>query len=107
MKKANVNISKSQAAEIAVAVQEKKKPAAVIHTTVSELPNIIELERQKVKADFAIVTDPKQPAKQVKPAELPRNSKVVFNQYNVKAYPQHLLLGSVYCWYSFFLAFFI
>lgn len=90
---AQVPISPAQASAIAHAIQQDadKPPIAVVQTAGGQLQQIVAKETQKFKADFAIVTDPKNPSTAIKPAAILPNTPVVLNQYNVQAYPDHLI----------------
>ena len=96
---AQVPISPAQASAIATAIEQDadKPPAAVVQTTGAQLQQTVAKETQKFKADFAIVTDPKNSSMAIKPAAIPPNTPVVFNQYNIKAYPDRLIqIGGSY-----------
>ncbi len=103
---AQVPISPAQAAAIAAEIKEDadKPPDAVVRTTGSRLEDTIRTELHKSGGQFAIVTDPKNPAsapalppvpgKVVSPANagtISPNTPVTLNQYNIKAYPDRLI----------------
>jgi predicted negative regulator of RcsB-dependent stress response len=88
---AQVKMYQDQLEEAAkqIAAFKNKPPDLVIKTIPVEVVKTVEAERQKRGADFAIVTDPKQPDKTVKLKEvekLPADTSVTLNQYNVFAY---------------------
>lgn len=90
-KNAYINMLQSQLNEAAKQIAElkNKPPDTIVHTVPVEVIKTVEVERQKSGADFAIVTDPKHPDKQVDLKEvekLPAETPVVLNQYNVHAY---------------------
>lgn len=100
-KNAYIDMLQSQLNEAAKQITDlkNKPPDQVIHTVPIEVPKIIEAEREKRGADFAIVTDPVHPDKQVNMDEikkLPEQTAVTLNQYNVYAYPQRLAEVSYY-----------
>lgn len=88
---AQINMLQSQLSEAAqqIAALKNKPPEKVVVTIPMEVPQIVEVERKKSGADFAIVTDPKHPDKPVEIdqiARLPEETTVNLNQYNVYAY---------------------
>lgn len=98
---AHVNMLQSQLEEAArqIAILKNKPPETIVRTIPVEVTKVIESERVKTGADFAIVTDPKQPDKKVDLKEiekLPESTTVNLNQYNIKAYPQHLAEVTLY-----------
>lgn len=101
-----VSISPAQASAIANAIKNDadKPPDAVVQTTCARLEAAIKTELQKSGGQFAIVTDPKNPASvPVLPitgkavttpanvATIPPKTPVTLNQYNIKAYPDRFI----------------
>lgn len=100
-KNAQIEMLQSQLDEAAKQITElkNKPPNTVIKTVPVEVMKTVEVERQKSGADFAIVTDPKQPDKTVdlKDVEkLPADTSVTLNQYNVFAYKKVIRGVNVY-----------
>jgi hypothetical protein len=95
-----------QAAMIAEEIKEAaaNPPDAVVQTNGAKLEDTAKTEVQKSGGQFAIVTDPKDPAKSpvlptttgkavTTPANvgtISPNTPVTLNQYNIKVYPDHL-----------------
>jgi hypothetical protein len=79
--------SKQIAKEIKPAVHEK--PVAVVKTTGKDLSATINKEVKKSGADFAIVTNPKEPDKSVDVKKIPDNQPVILNQYTIHALHAH------------------
>ncbi|MCE5284547.1 MAG: hypothetical protein LLG02_01680 [Pelosinus sp.] len=78
-----------EAAAKQIAALKNKPPDVIIKTVPVEVVKTVEVERQRRGADFAIVTDPKQPDKAIdlKAVEkLPADTPINLNQYNVFAY---------------------
>jgi hypothetical protein len=73
-----------------IASLKNKAPDTVTHTIVQQVPVVVEKERQKSNADFAIVTDPKNPDQKVDLSQYKETDPVVLNQYNVHAYKKIL-----------------
>lgn len=104
-KNAHIDMLQSQLAGAAKQIAElkNKPPDTVIRTVPVEVIKTVEVERQKSSADFAIVTDPKQPNKKIDLKEvenLPANTPVVLNQYNVHAYKKVVHGFNVYPGYD-------
>jgi len=100
-KNAHITMLQSQLDEAAqqIAKLKNKPPDTIVKTVPVEVIKTVEVERQKVGADFAIVTDPKQPDKQVNFKEiekLPADTPVTLNQYNVFAYKKVIRGVNVY-----------
>lgn len=98
---AQVDMLQSQLKEAAqqIAALKNQPPNTIVQTIPVQVPYVVEQQREKAGADFAIVTDPANPTtpvdlKQV--AQLPANTPVTLNQYNVQAYPQHMAEVSYY-----------
>ena len=91
---AHVEIDNAQAQEIASAIREirvvEKAPEYAIHTTGGKAKEASEKAQEAAGADFAIVTnkDTTQEVKQLD--ELPADTQVTLNQYNVQAYKKHI-----------------
>ncbi|CQR73288.1 hypothetical protein SOV_50690 [Sporomusa ovata DSM 2662] len=100
-KNAHIDMLQSQLTEAAQQIAELKSqpPNTIVKTVPVEVIKTIEVERQKSGADFAIVTDPTQPDKQVDSKEvekLPTDTSVTLNQYNVFAYKKVIRGINVY-----------
>ncbi|SMC63045.1 hypothetical protein [Sporomusa malonica] len=98
---AHVKMLQEQLDEAAKQIAElkNKPPDTIVKTVPVEVPKIIEVERKKSGADFAIVTDPANPDKQVDLKEiekLPADTSVTLNQYNVHAYKKVIRGVNVY-----------
>ena len=91
---AHVKIDNAQAQEIASTIREirvvEKAPEYSVHTTGGKAKEASEKAQEAAGADFAIVTnkDTTQEAKQLD--ELPADTQVTLNQYNVQAYKKHI-----------------
>lgn len=90
-KNAHIDMLQSQLTEAArqIAELKNKPPVTVVKTVPVEVIKTVEIEREKSGANFAIVTDQKQPDKQVdlnQVEKLPVDTSVTLNQYNVFAY---------------------
>ena len=91
---AHVKIDSAQAQEIASTIREirvvEKAPEYAIHTTGGKAKEASEKAQEAAGADFAIVTN-KDTAQEVKQLdELPADTQVTLNQYNVQAYKKHI-----------------
>jgi len=78
---------------------KNQKPDTIIKTVPVEVEKVVVKEVEKRGADFAIVTDPKNPDKQVdlkEVAKLPDTTPVTLNQYNVFAYKKVLRDVTIY-----------
>ncbi|MCE5286954.1 MAG: hypothetical protein LLG02_14070 [Pelosinus sp.] len=98
---AGVIISTRQATDVAQQIEnivvENKAPDKIVETTGAELASVVKSEQQKSGADFSIITNPKEPNKQVDTKELAKNNPAIsLNQYNIKAYPDKLIEGTYY-----------
>jgi hypothetical protein len=72
-----------------IAALKNKPPDTIIQTVPYEVTKVVTQEVEKRGADFAIVTDPKNPDKSVdlnEVAKLPADTPITLNQYNVFAY---------------------
>lgn len=92
---AKVTMMQDQLNEAAKQIAElkNKKPDTVIKTVPVEVEKIVVKEVEKRGADFAIVTDPKNPDKAVdlkEVANLPAGTDISLSQYNVFAYKKVL-----------------
>ena len=91
---AHVKIDSAQAQEIASTIREirvvEKAPEYAVHTTGDKAQEVSEEAQEAAGADFAIVTnkDTTQEVKQLD--ELPADTQVTLNQYNVQAYKKHI-----------------
>ena len=91
---AQVKIDDAQAQEIASTIREirvvEKTPEYTVQTTGDKAKEASEKAQEAAGADFAIVTnkDTAQEAKQLD--ELPADTQVTLNQYNVQAYKKHI-----------------
>lgn len=100
-KDAHIDMLQSQLIDAArqIAALKNQPPKSVVQTIPVQVPYVIEQQREKAGADFAIVTDPANPSKQVdikQVQQLPANTTVTLNQYNVQAYPQRIAEVSYY-----------
>ena len=100
-KNAHIDMLQSQLQEAAnqIAKLKNKPPDTIVKTVPVEVIKTVEIERQKSGADFAIVTDPKHPDKQVdlkEVAKLPADTTVTLNQYNVFAFKKVVKGYNVY-----------
>lgn len=91
---AHVEIDNAQAQEIASTIREirvvEKAPEYAVHTTGSKAKEASEKAQEAAGADFAIVTN-KDTTQEAKPLdELPADTQVTLNQYNVQAYKKHI-----------------
>lgn len=91
---AHVKLDYGQATQVSEIIKEirvtEKEPVYVIQTTGSEAKEISENVVKQEKADFAIVTDKDNPEKAVELDKLDKNTTVNLNQYNIKAYKNHI-----------------
>ena len=91
---AHVKIDSAQAQEIASTIREiravEKAPEYAVQTTGDKAQEASEKAQEAAGADFAIVTnkDTTQEVKQLD--ELPADTQVTLNQYNVQAYKKHI-----------------
>ena len=91
---AQVKIDDAQAQEIASAIREirvvEKAPEYTVQTTGDKAQEASLKAQEAAGADFAIVTnkDTTQEVKQLD--ELPADTQVTLNQYNVQAYKKHI-----------------
>ena len=91
---AHVKIDSAQAQEIASTIREiravEKAPEYAVQTTGDKAKEASEKAQEAAGADFAIVTnkDTTQEVKQLD--ELPADTQVTLNQYNVQAYKKHI-----------------
>ena len=91
---AQVKIDNAQAQEIASTIREirvvEKAPEYAVQTTGGKAKEASEKAQEATGADFAIVTN-KDTAQEVKQLdELPADTQVTLNQYNVQAYKKHI-----------------
>ena len=91
---AQVKIDNAQAQEVASTIREirvvEKAPEYAVHTTGDKAQEASEKAQEATGADFAIVTN-KDTAQEVKQLdELPADTQVTLNQYNVQAYKKHI-----------------
>jgi hypothetical protein len=89
---AHVDMLQSQLDETAkqIVALKNKAPDTITHTVVQQVPVIVEKEREKSGADFAIVTNPKNSDQKIDLSQHKENDPVVLNQYNVHAYKKIL-----------------
>ena len=91
---AHLKIDNAQAQEIASTIREirvvEKAPEYTVQTTGDKAKEASEKAQEAAGADFAIVTnkDTTQEVKQLD--ELPADTQVTLNQYNVQAYKKHI-----------------
>jgi Tfp pilus assembly protein PilO len=98
---AKVSMMQDQLDEAAkqIAVLKNKQPDTIIQTVPYEVEKVVIKEVEKRGADFAIVTDPKNPDIKVdlkEIAKLPANTSVTLNQYNVFAYKKVIRGVNIY-----------
>ena len=91
---AHVKIDSAQAQEIASTIREirvvEKAPEYTVQTTGDKAKEASEKAQEAAGADFAIVTN-KDTAQEVKQLdELPADTQVTLNQYNIQAYKKHI-----------------
>ena len=91
---AQAKIDNAQAQEIASTIREirvaEKAPEYTVQTTGDKAQEASEKAQEATGADFAIVTN-KDTAQEVKQLdELPADTQVTLNQYNVQAYKKHI-----------------
>lgn len=100
-KNAHIEMLQSQLEEAAKQIADLKNrpPEEIVKTVPVEVVKVVEVEREKRGADFAMLTDTKQPDKAVNPKELeklPEDTSVSLNQYNVFAYKKIIRGINVY-----------
>ena len=87
---AQVPLSATQAKEVVTQIREihttEQVPVYVVQSTGSAVSQDVEQAREDNKADFAVVTDPNHPDEEVKLSNIPTDTVVELNQYNVQAY---------------------
>jgi Tfp pilus assembly protein PilO len=98
---AHVKMYQDQIDEAArqIAMLKNQKPDTIIKTVPIEVEKTVIKEVEKRGADFAIVTDPKQPDQKVdlkEVAKLPASTPVELNQYNVYAYKKVIRGVNIY-----------
>ena len=109
--RAQVPVFNAQTREIAADIAEApaREPDKAVATTGKDLAKTVETERKSIGADFSIVTPvspvntPKKTTATTEPTgnsrELPKiadNTPIVLNQYNIKAYPLHIMSATYY-----------
>ena len=97
---AHVKLDYGQATQVSEIIKEirvtEKEPVYVIQTTGNEAKDISENVVKQEKADFAIVTDKDNSEKTVELDKLDKNTTVNLNQYNIKAYKNHINIIEYY-----------
>ena len=87
---AQVPLSASQSKEVVTQIREihttEQVPVYVVQSTGTTVRQDVEQAREDNKADFAVVTDPNRPDEEVKLPDIPTDTVVELNQYNVQAY---------------------
>lgn len=78
--------SKQVAREIQVIRETQQVPIYTVYTTGEKAQEKSEQAVKDNKADFAIVTDPNNTDKEVSLKDIPDDTKVELNQYNIQAY---------------------
>ena len=85
-----VPLSASQSKEVVTQIREihttEQVPVYVVQSTGTTVRQDVEQAREDNKADFAVVTDPNRPDEEVKLPDIPTDTVVELNQYNVQAY---------------------
>ncbi|WP_196603416.1 hypothetical protein [Pectinatus haikarae] len=91
---AQVPISTGQAQEAAQQIKyivtSGQQPQYVVYTTAAQAPAAEKVAQEKANADFSILTDPANPTETVDTSELPADTQISLNQYNVQAYKKIL-----------------
>ena len=91
---AHVKLDYGQATQVSEIIKEirvtEKEPVYVTQTTGNEAKDISENVVKQEKADFAIVTDKDNSEKTVELDKLDKDTIVNLNQYNIKAYKNHI-----------------
>lgn len=91
---AHVTISTDQAKQVAERIQiireTKEVPVYIEKTTGKEVEKVSKQYVKDSGADFAIVTDAKDKDKEVNLKEIPSDSEVVLNQYNIHSYKKYI-----------------
>ena len=100
-KNAHIEMLQSQLEEATKQIAELKNrpPEEIVKTVPVEVVKVVEVEREKRGADFAMLTDPKQPDKTVNVKDiekLPEDTSISLNQYNVFAYKKIIRGINVY-----------
>ena len=94
-KNSNSHITDSQSREIVKQIEyiavENKQPEYVVQTTREKLDEVSKAEQKKHDADAAIIAPSNDNKYSFDIDKLPANTPVNLNQYNIKAYPKHLL----------------
>lgn len=91
---AHIKLDNGQTKRVSETIREirvtEKEPVYIIQTTGDKTQEASEKAQEAAGADFAIVTnkDTTQEAKQLD--ELPADTQVTLNQYNVQAYKKHI-----------------
>lgn len=91
---AHIKLDSGQTKQVSETIREirmtEKEPVYIIQTTGDKAQETSEKAQEAAGADFAIVTnkDTTQGAKQLD--ELPADTQVTLNQYNVQAYKKHI-----------------
>ncbi len=91
---AQVPVNREQAQDAAKEIhyiyQHDTKPEYTIITTGGDAEKASQAAQERAGADFSIVTDKDKPDEKVSLDELPKDSTVNINQYNVRAYKKVL-----------------
>ena len=91
---AHIKLDSGQTKQVSETIREirvtEKEPVYIVQTTGDKTQETSEKAQEAAGADFAIVTnkDTTQGAKQLD--ELPTDTQVTLNQYNVQAYKKHI-----------------
>ena len=91
---AHIKLDSGQTKQVSETIREirvtEKEPVYIVQTTGDKAQDASEKAQEAAGADFAIVTnkDTTQGAKQLD--ELPADTQVTLNQYNVQAYKKHI-----------------
>lgn len=88
-KASDTPLDDTQAEEIAKEVATAEKEYT-ISTTIEKVPEVAEAEQKKAKADFSIITDPKNPDTAFDLSKYDSKLPVELNQYNITAYKKRL-----------------
>ena len=91
---AHVTIDTDQAKQVAERIQiireTKEVPVYVEKTTGKDVEKVSKQYVKDSGADFAIVTDAKDKDKEVSLKDIPEDSEVVLNQYNINSYKKYI-----------------
>jgi len=98
IEKQGTNVTASQAEQVSTRIEKivetREVPVKVVETNVERYKEVVKEEAKAAKADAVIIT-PAPDETKIKTAEevkeLPKDTTVRLNQYNIKAYPDNLV----------------